>query len=434
MGKHLSLSDRVLIERFLVNDFSFAHISRKLDRSPSSISREVRNKRVFVIRDFSKRNDCVEYSHCLRNTLCLAGPSFSCFSRCKMCADHDCRTSCPSYISTHCEALDKPPYVCTPCRKQQKCTKNHAYYTAHRAHAEYLKELRQSRKGLHASPEQLVEIGDLISPLILKGQSLNHIFSTHADEIGFSKRTIYNYIDSNAFLVRNIDLPKKVRYKPRRSHNVLTRMEYRYRKGRSYEDFTSYLEAHPDTRVVEMDTVVGTRCKGKVLLTMIFRESNFMLIFLMSDNTRKSVEAVFDHLYSILGLATFRKIFPIILTDNGGEFKDPTSLEHAPNGAQRTRVFYCDPQASWQKPHVEKNHVLIRRILPKGTSFSLLSQKDIHLVTCHINSVARELFQNKTPFDLCNGKEHKKMLESLSLVPVPPDEVCLKPALLKKKE
>jgi len=157
-----------------------------------------------------------------------------------------------------------------------------------------------------------------------------------------------------------------------------------------------------------MDTVVGTRCKGKVLLTMIFRESNFMLIFLMSDNTRKSVEAVFDHLYSILGLTTFRKLFHVILTDNGGEFKDPTSLEHAPNGAQRTRVFYCDPQASRQKPHVEKNHVLFRRILPKGTSFNLLLQKDIHLVTCHINCVARELFQNKTPFDLFNGKEHKK--------------------------
>ena len=180
-----------------------------------------------------------------------------------------------------------------------------------------------------------------------------------------------------------------------------------------------------------MDTVKGSRTKGKVLLTMIFRKSNFMLIFLMPDGTMKSVQTVFDILTEKLGLKTFRKLFRVILTDNGVEFKDPLSLEHAPNGCQRTRIFFCDPQASWQKPHIEKNHTLIRRILLKGKSFDHLTSDDIRLVTCHINSVAREMFDNKTPFQLMTGIQNEKLLASLNLEPVPADKVTLKPTLIK---
>jgi len=433
MSKHLSLSDRTLIERFLNLDYTFATMARKLDRSASTISREIKNHRTFTGRvNPSRKNDCVEFHSCLRRNLCDTENKYSCFSRCKLCQDYDCRPLCKAYESLHCSLLDKPPYVCTGCPKQKTCQKDHAYYTAHRAHAEYLKELKLSRQGIRTEPEKLIEIGDLISPLIFKGQSLNHIFSTHADEIGLSEKTIYNYIDSNAFDVKNIDLPKKVAYRQRRPKKVLTKLEYKYRRGRTYEDFKSFMEANPDTPVVEMDTVKGARGKGKVLLTMIFRESNFMLVFLMPDGTMKSVLNVFDFLNEELGTTVFRKLFKVILTDNGVEFKDPDSLEHTPNGYQRTRIFYCDPQASWQKPHVEKNHVLLRRILPKGTSFNDLAQADINLAACHVNSVAREIFDNKTPFQMLNGKEYEKLLDSLNLYTVPPDKVCLKPALIKR--
>ena len=39
-----------------------------------------------------------------------------------------------------------------------------------------------------------MEINDILAPLINKGQSINHIFVSHADEIGLSEKTIYNYI------------------------------------------------------------------------------------------------------------------------------------------------------------------------------------------------------------------------------------------------
>jgi hypothetical protein len=53
----------------------------------------------------------------------------------------------------YCSLLDKPPYVCTRCPKEKSCKCNHAYYTAHRAHAKYVKELSSARKGIRTSPE-----------------------------------------------------------------------------------------------------------------------------------------------------------------------------------------------------------------------------------------------------------------------------------------
>lgn len=431
MSKHLSLSDRSLIERMLNLDFTFSYIANKLNRSPSTISREVKKHRVFAGQyNISNKCDCVKFFSCLKNSLC--SNSGNCFSRCKLCSDIDCTKLCENYESVNCELLNKPPYVCTGCSKQKSCKKEHAYYTAHRAHSMYLNDLKDSRSGIHTSKEELIRIDNIIAPLILRGQSINHILANHKDDIGLSEKTIYNYIESCAFNIRNIDLPKKVVYRQRRQKSVLTKFDYRYRKGRSYENFKDFMSLHPDYEVVEMDTVKGTREKGKVLLTLIFRKSNFMLIFLMPDGTQESVITVFDILYEKLGSTAFCKLFKVILTDNGVEFKNPLGIEYAPNGCQRTRVFFCDPQASWQKPHIEKNHVFIRRILPKGTSFNSLTTKDIRLLSCHINSVPREIFNNKSPFELFVGKEKEKLLDSLKLYPIDQDQVNLTPKLLKK--
>lgn len=432
MSKHLSLSDRALIEKYIAQGFSFSFIARQLNRSPSTISREVKHHRCFVNESRYSTNDCVYYLTCIHRNLCSTESRYSCYGRCKFCTEYDCRSLCKDYISFHCSLLDKPPYVCIGCTEERTCKRIHAYYTAHRANIEYLMQLKNSRKGVRTSPERLLEINDLIAPLIKKGQSINHIFSTHADEIGLSERTIYNYIDMNAFDIRNMDLPKKVKYRQRQTQKMVTKLEYQCRKGRTIEDFKSFMELNPNLPVVEMDTVRGARKSGQCLLTMIFRESNFMLIFLLPDASQKSVLNVFDKLTLLLGLDTFRKLFPVILTDNGTEFKGSHNIEFTQNGARRTRLFYCDPQASWQKAHVEKNHVLIRRILPKGTTFKFLNDEDVHLICCHINSVARELFDNRTPFELMHKEEHKKLLDTLALCPIPPDEVCLKPALLKR--
>lgn len=434
MSKHLTLSDRAIIEKYLAMDMSFSYIAKRLNRSATTISREVKNHRCFVNGVRYTSNDCVHYRTCIRRNLCDTESKYSCYTRCKICTEYSCHNLCNNYVSMHCPLLDKPPYVCTCCPEEKTCKRNHAYYTAHRAHTSYVSLRSSSRKGIRTSPERLMELNDLLMPLINKGQSINHIFASHAEEIGLSEKTIYNYIDMNAFHIRNLDLPKKVRYRQRHSYETVMKMDYQYRKGRTYTDFTSFMEQNPKLSIWEMDTVKGARGSHKVLLTMILRETNFMLIFLMPDGTKQSVLDVFNKLTLLLGIDTFRKLFPVILTDNGVEFKGAHNLEFTENGARRTRLFYCDPQASWQKGRIEKNHVLIRQILPKGSNFNVLDDTDVHLITCHVNSVIRELFENQTPFELMQKEEQKKLLETLALCPIPLDEVCLKPKLLKRKK
>jgi len=435
MTKHLSLSERIIIEKMINADYTFASIARKLHRSASTVSREVLNHRSFVDKPTPDgKNDCVNRLRCIRNNICHDVPIHGCyFYRCKSCPDHTCTEICEGYISEHCAKLDKPPYVCTNCKHKNKCKRNHAYYTAHRAQSEYKKYLSSSRCGVRKTTEEIEEIGRIIEPLIKRGQSPAHICAAHVDELGICERTLYNYIDNNVFAVRNIDLPKKVAYRKRRERKPLTHMEYKYRLGRTYEDFKSYIKAYPDVPVVEMDTVKGARGKGKVLLTMIFRKSSFMLVFLLPDARQESVIGIFDMLTDTLGVSRFQRLFPVILTDNGVEFKDVNSLEFSPAGVPRTRLFYCDPQASWQKPQVENNHKLIRRILPKGQSFMQLNTSDVRLITNHINSVIRDNLNFVTPFDMMTSDDETKLLSLLKLQSVPPDEVLLKPALIKHK-
>lgn len=434
MANQLSFPERIVIEKMIHQDYTFASIARNLERSASTVAREVLHYRCFTNRlPISGENDCIRKSSCQRNTLCPEVGVHGCFgARCKRCPeDKNCTEICNSYESSQCDLLDKPPYVCSNCKMQKGCKKIKAYYSAHKADAAHHKSIKEAHSGVRKTPAELRKIAEIIEPLIAKGQSLNHICTAHSDELGISERTLYNYIDKNVFNVKNIDLPKKVAYRQRRPKRTLTKLEYQYRQGRTIEDFNSYIEANPDLSIVEMDTVKGGREKGKVFLTMIFRKTSFMLIFLMKDGTQDSVIQVFDALTDLLGIALFKRLFAVILTDNGVEFKNPNALEHTRTGLIRSHLFFCDPHASWQKPQVENNHRLIRRILPKGSSFNKLSTNDVNLICCHINSVLRENLGDKTPFDLMDSKDEKKLISALCLSPIPPDEVMLSPKLIK---
>lgn len=191
------------------------------------------------------------------------------------------------------------------------------------------------------------------------------------------------------------------------------------------------MDAHPDIDVVEMDTVKGGRAAGKCLLTLLFRSCNFMLVILLPNCTQKSVISAINMLSDTLGIRLFRKYFPILLTDNGSEFKNPWDIEIDDGGRHRTYVFYCDPYVSNQKGRLEKNHEYIRYIIPKGRSMYKYTQEDINLMTSHINSTARDSLNGATPFDLAELLLDKKIPLLTGLKKVSPDEVMLKPALIE---
>ena len=299
------------------------------------------------------------------------------------------------------------------------------------AQKEYEAVRSESRQGFAISPEDLCRIDGIISPLVQQGQSVHHICANNADEIMLDEKTIYNYIDAGLLSVGNIDLPRKVRYRIRKKKKPV-RVDKQCHLGRTYNDFLEYMAAHPDTAVVQMDSVEGKK-GGKVLLTIFFQNCDFMLAFIRDHNTARSVTNVFNSLDTILGREAFCELFPVILTDRGSEFTDPLSIECDANGEVRARVFFCDPQRSDQKGGCEVTHEMIRRVLPKGVSFDHLTQRDINLMMSHINSYTRKKLNNRSAHQLFSILHGDKIFEKLDAKLIPANKINLTPNLIKQK-
>ena len=124
---------------------------------------------------------------------------------------------------------------------------------------------------------------------------------------------------------------------------------------------------------------------------------------------------------------------PVILTDNGSEFSNPKEIEKRSTiPCNRTKIFYCDPSAPYQKGACEVNHELIRRILPKGSSFDELTQQDITLMMNHINFYKRKKLNNRSPYETFSFYYGEDVLKRLGCSPVAAENIILKPKLLKK--
>lgn len=174
---------------------------------------------------------------------------------------------------------------------------------------------------------------------------------------------------------------------------------------------------------------------GKILPTkiykIIFRSCNFMLIYLMEECAQLCVQKVFNELEESLGVELFRRLFGIIITDNGSEFKTPIALETGLEGALRTTLFFCDPLASWQKGKLEKNHEYTRKIIPKGISLTDYTPQDITLMANRINSTARASLNGRTPFELAQLLLDSRLIEILHLFAIESDQIIFTPKRLK---
>ena len=430
------LTDRVAIEVGLARGDTFAQIGKAINRHPATISREVKENRTYIPPTFPFGNDCKYYSSCKRKNMC-GDDSYSCNHECKKCREFCCHDTCMMYESIECTKTLSPPYVCNDCYYRTMCKKTRYYYNARHADSLVNRRRSDSRIGPRLTPEQIKTMERIIIPLLNKGQPLAHIYAEHKDEMPITLRALYQYIDKKRIKIKNIDLRRKVTYRQRRvksKHEPTGGENQQYRIGRTYKDYKADLEKgrFSEIEVVEMDTVNGCRETGKRMLTMIFRRNMIMLIFLMPDGTADSVIRVFDYLEAGLGVDRFRRLFPIILTDNGGEFKRVDSLENDDEGHNRTSLYYCDPMASWQKPHIEKNHEYIRYVIPKGKSFNPYVQEDITLLMNHINSTIRPGLKYRAPYELVDDKDEdmKALMNLLKMHLIPADEVHLNPDLL----
>lgn len=428
--KHMTLNDRISIQEGLDNGYSIRTIARTINKSPSTVMHEIeKHKSVKGKRRPDLLDECALKRNCSIYHLCQG---LDCNSQCKTC--EKCKTVCPNYSPAKCELIRKSPYVCNGCAKYNLCMYSRIIYLATYAQNCYEETLISTREGLNIEPDTLQQLDELVSPLILKGQSIAHIHQNHKTEIPCSKSTLYNYVDKHIFTAKNIDLPRKVKYKKRKTNRTKLSEETKMSiLARNYDRFLDYINKNPDLPVVEMDTVIGTQTSEKVLLTLLFRSCNLMLIYLLEHKSQECVINALNDLSDALGIELFQKLFPVILTDRGTEFLFPEALECDRNGEIKTKIFYCDPQASWQKPQIERNHEFIRFVLPKGHSFDYLCQDDINLLRDHINSYSRPQYNGSTPYQLSKLLIDNKLHDALKLTYIAPDDVMLKPALLKNR-
>ena len=383
--KHLTLSDRNDIQLGLERGETFKAIGQSILKDPTTVSKEV------------KRNRQVRESTC---------------------------------DNLPCPLLDKAPFVCNGCpKRRQNCGYKKIFYLAKQAQKQYEQTLVESREGTPLNSKTFWDMDKVISDGVKKGQHIYHILKTH--NLDVSSSTVYRHIRKGYLSIAPIDLARAVKFKERRK-SKLPSIPKEAKKGRSYEDFQNYLVLNQLDSWLEMDTVMG-RMGGKILLTFNLSFCNFIFARLLDNKTALEVT---KHLYAIKNTLhqadkDFFQLFPVILTDNGGEFARVDDIEMDVRG--ESKLFFCDPNRSDQKGRIEKNHTLIRDILPKGTSFDNLTQEDINLVCSHVNSVKRAALNGKSAYELFAFTYGEEIPKLLGISKIPAEDVCQSSKLLQHK-
>ncbi|MDD5924603.1 MAG: IS30 family transposase [Clostridia bacterium] len=386
--KHMTLDDRIEIQECLNKGITFKDIGRRISKDPTTISKEVKKHLVVYTNSFTATDKC-----------------------------------CPKLL--------KAPFVCNGCEKRNhsNCRYPRHKYVAREAQKSYENLLVEAREGIPLNQESFYETEKIISKAVKQGQHIYHILQTH--NLPVSKSSVYRHINKGYYTISNIDLPRAVKFKPRHSKTSKF-VPKKAKEGRTYADFLEHISDNNIINFVEMDTVIG-RIGGKVILTLHFNAFNFMVGILIENKTAAEVSAKITALKTKLKLDgfSFGKIMPLILTDNGGEFSNVSAIENDDSGTKETHLFFCDPNAPYEKPHIEKNHTLFRDIVPKGSSFDGFTQDTVNLIFSHVNAIKRQNFNGKSAYDLFSFAYSPELAQSFGISFVNPKNVIQSPNLLK---
>ena len=430
--KHLTTEQRSTIQDMLSNKCTFTEIGDAIGKDPSTVAKEIKKHLSFskVGYRYVKFNACSKRKTCEKKHVCTSCNSDRNYKKCSNCPA--CNKNCKEFDEEICPKLLKPPYVCNACSQRfSGCTLEKRYYYADTAQKDYQDLLSEARTGISMTEEELHHLNEIVSPLLQQSQSPHHICVTNKDTIMVSESTIYRLVDAQVLTARNIDLPRKVKFR-KRKQKIHVKVDKACRIGRKYEDFTKYMEENPDTPVIELDSVEGVK-GGKVLLTIHFVKAEMMLAYLRDHNDSLSVIDIFNRLYGLLGHDIFVNLFQLCLPDNGSEFSNPKAIEFNDKGERRTRIFYCDPSAPYQKGSAERNHEFIRMFIPKGEDLGLYTQEDISLMMDHINSYSRKSIGDKCPYEMFAFLYGQEVLDLLECHRILPQKVTLNKSIFRRE-
>ena len=94
-------------------------------------------------------------------------------------------------------------------------------------------------------------------------------------------------------------------------------------------------------------------------------------------------------------------------------------------------MFFCEPAAAYEKPHIEKNHTMFRDIVPQGQSFDNFTQETVNLIFSHVNAVKRTQFNGRSAYDMFTFFYSEELAQAFGISFIPPREVVQSPVLLK---
>ena len=337
--KHISKDKRDTIQSMIVSAYKLKEIAEAIRLDPTSVSKEIkRNRTKLTPKDGRDRG----YKDCKR--------------------------------------LNRYPYVCNGCsHRYNLCGFNKYVYKANDAQRKANIKLVISRRGIDTTKEEFKKLDSLIKTGIDNGDSIYEISKNN--DLGKSVSTVYRYINSGFLTTKPIDLPYAVTYKKRKKINK--RYEYKENKNidrsnHTYKDYLTYVHAHPHEFGWQLDFLGSIKSDSKSIISLIMPDIHFPLIDIMTNPDSKKVVSFFDRLEDNLGIDDFKKIFPYILTDRDPSFSDIEGICFSKiTGEERTKLFFCDPYVSNQKPNIENLNKQLRKHFPKKRSIDHLTRADI---------------------------------------------------------
>lgn len=299
-----------------------------------------------------------------------------------------------------CKKTLRYPYVCNGCNEKNNCHRKQYRYEARSSQQNADYNLVVPRKGINLTKQEFDILDKKVKDGLLKKQSIYHII-TNNDDIGVSIPTVYNYINQGILTTSRSDLPYATTYKKRKKSNK----KYEYhenknidRSNRTYIDYLSYIQAHPNAFVAQMDFLGSIKTDRKSILTLIIPDLHFVMLFLVENKNSQKVVGIFNNLQKKIGIDHFKKILPVILTDRDPSFSDITRIEcDYDTGELRTRLFFCDAFKSNQKASVENMNKQLRKYFPKKSSVDHLTDEDMKNVMNFINNLRVPSLSGFTP-------------------------------------
>ena len=299
----LTRHERNAIERMLDRNRSAREIAAELGRSPSTVTREVAAHR-YVTAPRSRYGE-----------------------------------PAPEDLSGACPRLAAWPRCCNGCshRRGYGCSRRpRVFYSARRAQEAADAELSSSRSGIDETEEGAAAKLAAIRGGLARGLSPQQIAATTP---GLSASTVYRWVDAGYDGMTNMELRRKVGYRPRK--RAAGRAATRHSARRSHAAFLA-LGEDACAAAWEMDTVEGAGCDSARLLTLLHRPSRFQLALPLPDGACASVLAALSSLRAVLGEDQALLLRPPAEPAEGRVREEPRGDQEAAAQGRRGQVRPAD--------------------------------------------------------------------------------------------